>query len=86
MKGERFNTFGLEGYPIVDMNLISPGIKPDTSGVLSLIVCVFHYNSQGSNPSNLLTARVRHKTSIHLHVLIADEIKGKVMFSLDSVA
>ena len=68
------------------MNLISPGIKPDLGGVLPLIVCVFHYNSQRSNPSNLITVRVRRKTSVHLQVFIADEIEGKVMFSLNSVA
>ena len=43
-------------------------------------------NSEGADPSNLVALRIGDKKSVHVDFFVADEVEGKAVLSLHSVA
>ena len=82
---ERVYAACIKGDFIANVNFIIFCLESQAGFVASLVAVgsVVSYYSQGPHPRDLLSLRVGDEDSVHVEVLIADEVKGEAVFSLD---
>ena len=80
------NILSLQCHPIIDAYFFLVRLKTNFGDIPPLEVGILDNDAQWSDPGDLLTVCIGNKASIHLQVLIADEVEGKLMFTLNSVA
>ena len=49
-------------------------------------MCVLYHYPERADPCDLFAVSVGHKQSVHVHLLIANEVEGKAVFALHGVA
>ena len=86
MEGDLLNVFGLKRHSISDMDFMRPGIKLEFGHVGTLIVRILNCKANRAQPGDFLSARIGQEHGIHVEFVVTDEVEGKSMFSLHSVA
>lgn len=83
VEGQLLDGFGIQLNPLSNPDQLIDGSELECGGLLAIVK---DGDSNGSQPSVLPVGVVWNKESIHLEVVIADEVEGRVVDTLESVA
>ena len=81
-KGQLLDVSSTELHLVTDVDLIFLGDKPQRRGIRLLVTAVHSSDTNGTHPGDFRPAGVWQKHGVHLDLLIADEVEGKVVLSL----
>ena len=76
----------LQNHLVVNVDGVLDGLKAEFGHIGLLVAVVVDDDTHGPQPGDLFSECVGNKHGIHVDLLVADQIEGKAVFSLDSVA
>ena len=85
-EGQFLDILGTEDNLIVDVDGFLLCFEPQLCVVQTTIVAVSDDDSHGTKPGDLFSACVWDKLGVHDELFVVDEVEGKTLFTLDSVA
>ena len=84
--GNLLDVPSLHHHLVVDVDLVLDGLETEPGHVGFLVSVVVDDNPHGPQPGHLLSECVGNKHGVHVELLVADEVEGKPVLSLDCVA
>ena len=86
LKCDFFDVSCLKNHLVVNVDLVFDGLETELGHVGFLVAVVVDDDAHCPQPGHLLSVCIGNKHGIHVELLVADEVEGKAVFSLDSVA
>ena len=86
LEGQFLDVMSFEIHLVVDVNQVLDGFEPQLGPVGLLVAVMVDDDAHIAQPGHLLSFGIRNKHGIHIEPLVADEVEGKVVLSLDCVA
>ena len=84
--GDLLDVPSLQHHLVVDVDLVLDGLETEPGHVGFLVSVVVDDDPHGPQPGHLLSVCVGNKHGVHVELLVADEVEGKPVLSLDCVA